>query len=808
MNEPTRVAQVLLLTGGALAYRTLAYAVPEPMRAALQPGAGVLVPLQNRPALGLVLCIDTLENAETLDYPLRPIEGVLSQPLLDDALLHLMRLMERTLLCSPAEAARVVLPTAARYRLRAVIELVEPLPSLRSAAQRMTAEALRRHGGRASLATLKRELAAAIWQPGLRGLREKGCVRTRYELAPPPPPAQPEPQVELVATPNALEAFFAEATRTPAQATLVTHLLEHPEGRLPRAELLRATGVSFQTLRNLESRGVVRSTRANAEPIAPVATPPMLTPAQQRAVNTLRDALARSVYQPFLLYGITGSGKTEVYLRAAAECLRLGRTVLFLVPEIALTAQLSHAVRERFGASVAILHSQLSASERYAHWLRIKQGDAPIVVGARSAIFAPLPHLGLIILDEEHETAYKQSTAPAYHARVLAEARARSASAVLLLGSATPALETFYRAEQGLLQRLDLPERVGGATLPETRLVDLRGKPFQPISPELLDALRATLAQGNQAILFLNRRGFAPMLLCRECGYAPMCPNCSVSLVYHRSASPFLLCHHCRHRQTPPRVCPQCGGLELRPFGVGAQRVEALLQQLLPEVRAARLDRDAFLRRGQYLQILSEFRAGNLQVLIGTQMAARGLDFPRVTLVGVISADTGLYLPDFRASERVFQLLTQVIGRAGRRAERGLAIVQTYNPDHPAVQCALRQDYEAFYRQELALRREAGYPPFTRLVNLISTDPSAAAAERLLAQVAEQLESQRGHELLQVLGPAPAPLERLEGQYRVHLLLKCAPDAEPTPLLAPVLDALAPAERARIKVDIDPLQIL
>jgi primosomal protein N' (replication factor Y) len=287
-----------------------------------------------------------------------------------------------------------------------------------------------------------------------------------------------------------------------------------------------------------------------------------------------------------------------------------------------------------------------------------------------------------------------------------------------------------------------------------------------------------------------------------------MCPNCSVSLVYHRGATPFLLCHHCGHREHPPTVCPRCGGLEVRPFGVGAQRVEATLRELLPEVRVARLDRDAFQRRGQYLQILSDFRAGALQVLIGTQMAARGLDFPRVTLVGVISADTGLYLPDFRASERVFQLLTQVIGRAGRREQRGRALIQTYNPDHPAIQCALRQDYEAFYRQELALRREVGYPPFVRLASIQSQHATPPLAEQPLQQLADALAPHIGGQLLQVLGPAPAPLERLQGQYRYHLLLKCAPDTEPAELLAPALETLTPDARVRLRIDIDPMHLL
>jgi primosomal protein N' (replication factor Y) len=809
MESVMTVADVLLLTGSALAYQTLTYAIPEPFLVAVRPGAGVLVPLQNRLALGLVMQTRRMEDPSALGYPLKPIEGILNQPLLDATLLNLMHQMERSLLCSPAEAAQTVLPTGVRYRLRAVIELKGSVPSLRSPAQRMTVEAIQRHGGRVSLATLKRELAAAIWQPGLRGLREKGCVHTRYELEPPPPPARPEAITELTAPPEALDRFFAnEAARAPAQAALLMHLLEHPEGRQPRTELLQETGVGPQSLRALESRGLVRTVYADTPPSPAITPPPTLTPAQQSAVETLTRALRAGNHQAFLLYGVTGSGKTEVYLRAAAECLRMGRSVLMLVPEIALTAQVSQAFRERFGSTVAIWHSQLSPSDRYVQWLRIQRGDAPVVVGARSALFTPLPNIGLIIVDEEHETSYKQSHAPTYHARTLAEVRARDADAVLLLGSATPALETFYRVEQGLLQRIDLPERVGGTPLPEVQLVDLRGRPFQPISHELLDALQATLRRGEQAILFLNRRGFAPLLLCRECGYTPMCPNCSVTLVYHRGATPFMFCHHCGHRQPPPTTCPQCGGIEIRPFGMGTQRVEMALRQLLPDVRTARLDRDAFQRRHQYLQILSEFRAGNLDVLVGTQMAARGLDFPRVTLVGVISADTGLYLPDFRASERVFQLLTQVVGRAGRREQRGYALIQTYNPDHLAVQCALRQDYEAFYRQELELRREVGYPPFTRLVNLLCTDTNAAAAEHPLTQLVQWLEPFVGDALLQILGPAPAPLERLENRYRYHLLLKFAPDAEPAEFLAPVLAQLAPEDRARVKVDIDPVQLI
>ncbi|MEN3001733.1 MAG: primosomal protein N', partial [Armatimonadota bacterium] len=535
---------------------------------------------------------------------------------------------------------------------------------------------------------------------------------------------------------------------------------------------------------------------------------PSPTQAQQAAIRALHQAIEAGRYHAFLLYGVTGSGKTEVYLQAAAAALRAGRTVLFLVPEIALTAQLTAAFRERFGSAVAVLHSQLNPSERYAHWLRVRAGQTPIVVGARSAIFAPLRALGLIVLDEEHEPAYKQGQTPYYHARQLAEVRAREERAVLVLGSATPALETFYRAQQGELQLLRLPERIGGTPLPEVELIDMRTQPRLALSPLLLEAIRETTARGQQVILFLNRRGFAPMLLCRECGHVPMCEQCAVSLTYHVAGERVLRCHHCNARVAAPSLCPNCRGTQIAPYGIGTQRVEMTLKRLLPNLRVARLDRDVLNRRDLYLQLLQAFRAGELDVLIGTQMVARGLDFPRVMLVGVLNADTALHLPDFRAAERTFQLLMQVAGRAGRREQQGRTLIQTFNPDHHAIQFAAQHDYEGFYQHELEARREPLYPPFCRLVNLVARDANPERAFRVLRCMADALESIRDDTLLQVLGPAPTPLERVEGQYRYHLLLKFAPESEPAPLLHEALTALEPRNRATLQIDIDPISLM
>ncbi len=872
-------AEVLVFTGGELEYRTLTYFIPDALSEQVQVGAGVVVPLLSRQALGVVLSRDSLP---TPDETLKPILAVLNQPLLSGVLLSLTEWLTRTQLCSPAEAVQTVLPSTVRYHLQSVFVLREPLPTLRSRNAQIVAETLRAMGGRATLEMLQKRLASAILRPGLNYLRQQQFVETFYELAPPPVLERGTVWVEVIADSEALEAFFTtHAQRATAQSALLTQLLLHPEGRRPERELLDETGVSVQALRALEARGLVRRVRimgsgifegsgqwaggsgenalTHPSPPSPEAsgeggshtplshsvgegqgvranTPlshsvgegqgvraetPLshsvgegqgvrvnLTPAQAEAVQTLRDAIQKGGYQPFLLYGVTGSGKTEVYLRASAEALRAGRTVLFLVPEIALTAQLSQRFRERFGESVAVLHSQLKPSERYAQWLRIYRGQAPIVVGARSALFAPLQNVGLIIVDEEHEPSYKQNHSPAYHARRLAEMRAREERATLLLGSATPAIETFHRAQQGELTLLNLPERIGGLPLPSIELIDLRGGRFQVITPPLLEAIRETVRSGRQVMLFLNRRGFSPILLCRECGHVPMCPNCSVALTYHKGAQNTLRCHHCGHQEGAPRQCPSCQGLSLLPFGIGTQRVEATLREKASDLRIARLDRDTVSGREGYLKILQGFRAGELDVLIGTQMIARGLDFPRVGLVGVISADTGLHLPDFRAGERTFHLLMQVAGRAGRHGQPGRALVQTYNPQHPAIAHAQRNDYLGFYQQELAVREMLLYPPFCRLVNLVAQHTNPTEAEGILNLLSQRLSEQVGTTLLQILGPTTAPLERVAGNYRYHMLLKFAPFVEPAESLNAVLNELTPRQRAMLTVDIDPIQLL
>jgi primosomal protein N' (replication factor Y) len=538
-----------------------------------------------------------------------------------------------------------------------------------------------------------------------------------------------------------------------------------------------------------------------------------LTKDQGRALDAIIRGLKGTGSDRFLLHGVTASGKTEVYLHALEACAASGRQGMLLVPEISLTAQMMDTVKSRFGSRVAVLHSALSDGERYDEWMRIRRGEVAVVVGARSAVFAPLKRIGLILLDEEHETSYKQENAPRYHTRDVAARRAQLDGGVLVLGSATPSVETYYWAQQGVLNLLEMPIRIDDRPLPDVRIVDLRAPEGTPhvFSEELVQALEQRLRNREQAILFLNRRGYATFVLCRDCGYTAMCPNCSVTLTYHH-AQRILQCHHCDHRRRAPVKCPKCNSERIRHFGLGTEKLEEECRRLFPEARLLRMDRDTTSRKGSHRELLSAFRQGEADVLIGTQMVAKGLDFPRVTLVGVIAADTALNLPDFRASERSFGLIAQVAGRAGRGDLPGEVIVQTFNPEHYSLRAAAHHDYQGFYMQEIEYRRENGlnYPPFSRLANLVISDPSREAARDRAHEVAEAVKEwiEREGGKVQVLGPAPAPMERIKGKHRWHLVLK-APDLRAlNKALRPALEGLDRKSRQGLTVDVDPVNLM
>ena len=588
---------------------------------------------------------------------------------------------------------------------------------------------------------------------------------------------------------------------------------------IPLAQL----GGSLSIWRGLEEKKLIELTTVEVqrrpESAVPLAkqTPITLMPQQQNAVKVISAALEEKKATTILLHGVTASGKTEVYLAAIQKCLDAGKRALVLVPEIALTAQTVDIFQRRFGEKVAILHSALGGGERFDEWRRVRAGDADIIVGARSAVFAPCDNLGLIIIDEEHDSSYKQDNTPRYHARAVATRRANLENAVLVLGSATPSMESFLAAKQNKFTLVEMPLRVEGRALPEVEIVDMtsavKGGEMPILSERLKDEIVATLGQNKQVILFLNRRGFATYVQCVGCGHVEQCPNCDIALTYHRGAE-LLKCHHCGHAQRTPETCPECNGWMLGFTGTGTEKVQGEVQNLLGQkelshIHIPRLDRDTTTTKGSHAKILNTFRRGESQILIGTQMVTKGLDFPNVTLVGVISADTGLNVPDFRASERTFQLLSQVAGRAGRGDTLGKVLIQTLTSDHYAIEAARLHDYHLFANEEITLRQSPPYPPFSYLANLMVSDSDAQKAKSRIEAIALHLqtaiiETGEGTELL---GPVKCPLARVKNKFRFHLLLR----DRNRPRLHQVLDALTTlptANQEGMLIDVDPMSIM
>ena len=576
-----------------------------------------------------------------------------------------------------------------------------------------------------------------------------------------------------------------------------------------------ACGDSQPQLKRLEELGLITSVKKevyrdpfNEHPVK-MDSPRILNSEQSLALDALKEGINSQEFSPFLLHGVTGSGKTEVYLQSIAYALRQGKAAMVLVPEIALTPQLVERFRSRFTCGIAVLHSALSNGERYDEWRRIRRGEAIIVIGARSAIFAPLENLGIIVVDEEHETTYKQSDGLRYNARDLALVLAKQHKGVVLLGSATPLATTVHAARAGRMKELILSARVNDRPMPETTLIDLRGRKNETLSPELVEALGNNLANGGQSLLFLNRRGFAPWLVCRDCGFILRCPNCSVTLTYHQRKKRHI-CHYCDHSIPAPSLCPECDGGEIGLFGVGTERLEEDVATLFPDARIARMDRDTTAGKGGHARILKKLESGAIDILIGTQMIAKGHDFPGVTLVGVVSADTTLNLPDFRGSERGFQLVSQVSGRAGRGDSPGKVLVQTLNPEHFALRAAVAHDYEDFYQQEIAERQDAGYPPFSYLAAIQFSSSSAKTVEKGAGTAAELLRKLRGKGgmRLEILGPAVPPMGMIRGRYRWQILLKSIRRDQLHRLLKKFRAEFSLPATLRMTIDIDPLELL
>jgi len=755
---------------------------PEAAKSA-RPGCRVLARFGGRLLTGVIVeCAPSPHFEGTL----HPIERLIdNEPALSTQLLEVLQEEAHELLCPPGIALASALPAGSTPRATRVYTLsARGRSALASGAVRGSSRAALAalESGSLTAGKFRRQLSAGeTGEKLIETLQRDGLIRAEIREAPPAVRAASRRWLCPAAGIDS-DASLAALTQAPKQGALLRELLAGGE----RPTDVLAQRFSPRVMRDLVARGLAcfeeRAAPRDVLGEPPEADRPLeLTSMQASALSPIEHAIERGEARSFLLHGVTGSGKTEVYLRAVGAALARGRQALVLVPEITLTHQIVARLRGRFGDELAVLHSGLRPGERLEQWQRLRAGATPIAVGARSALFAPLEELGVIVIDEEHDGAYKNEEGFLYHARSLAARRARHAGCPLILGSATPSLESRFAADRGELERLVLSHRIGGRPLPAVEIVDLarererdpRGR-LPVLTHPLRRALAETLEEGGQAILFLNRRGFSTQVLCFDCGHAERCPHCDVALVYHATEQR-LRCHYCEHHTTPPECCNACGAPETSLLGLGTQRLEEEVQALFPQARCARLDRDTASRRGYTERVLGELQRGRLDILVGTQMIAKGHDFPGVRVVGIVAADVGLHMPDFRAAERTFQLLTQVAGRAGRDRAPGRVVVQTFVPSHYAIAPVQDHDYERFYAEELSHRASLNFPPFSAILHAMVSSEDLDRAKQGAEALAQRADERIGS--CQRLGPAPAPLARLRGRHRVQMLIKGPPEA-------------------------------
>ncbi len=744
---PCHVAEVVLFPPSKFLMHTLHYEIPENLSLDAEVGKPVLVPLRKTTKLGFVVARHSHSEIKNL----RPISSVVDEPaLFDERLVSLCKRMQDASACSFSEALHGALPLGGNIKYLKKVYLCNP--------DEVRAELARNNGN----------------------MREDEKKVLNFLLKNMPPSLSYMGRKLFISNPSAV-------IRNLEKKALVSssyHLLVTTKAK-------RTTAV-FPSVYHRQEEA------------------PFLTTEQSAAVGKIKQALAQESEKVFLLFGVTGSGKTEVYFHAMESAKKIGKSCLFLVPEIALSAQLEARLRSRFKDGVAVLHSALTHAQRLKEWLKIKEGQAALVVGARSAVFAPVKNLGLIVMDEEQEHSYKQESAPRYHAREIALMRAENENAVLVLGSATPSVESYYEMMNGHFEKLYLSSRVEGLPMPSMDVVDMRQEWKKGnrscFSERLLQKIKTALDEKEQVLLFLNRRGYSSNMACRDCGYSYVCTSCCVSLVYHLKEN-VLRCHYCDATVIPSEKCPVCQGVNFMDKGTGTQRVEAELKRKIPGARILRMDMDTTKRRGSHHAIISAFEKREADVLIGTQMVAKGLDFPGVNLVGVMNADTGIHFPDFRSTERTFHLLMQVAGRAGRKNKQGEVIIQTYNPEHFSITCARDQNYDLFYEKELYARKMLRYPPFSTLVNVVVSAPSFLEAKQQAEKVKKTaVESVRG--IYEILGPAPCHLSKIRNQFRYHLLMKLNFASDTVPDMQKLYAAKKNSATTRVVVDVNPVDML
>lgn len=805
--------------------QTFTYRVPEPLMAAARVGCRALVPFASRQLTGYIVALNLSVDGELAEESIKDLAAVLDdEPIVIPEVLELTRWIADYYYAPWGEALKSALPAGINISTEALITITEAgrerLKRLDAARIERSSkwQALQIISGQPSLSA--RELHKSFTKPRVaaitRELEREGLVEIEQRLA--KPTLKPKRQNAV-----RLTGRTADGGRAISDAQQRVLDLLAARGAPPSlSELLEEAEVSASVVRTLERRGLVEifARDVRRDPLAHMprnteAQLLQLTPQQAEALAQIVAAMERGEYATFLLHGVTGAGKTEIYMRAMRAALEKGKTSLMLVPEIALTPMFSRRLREQFGDLVAIMHSSLSEGERLDEWKRIYEGDARVIIGTRSAVFAPIQNLGLVVVDEEHETSYKQEETPRYNGRDCAIMRALRVKAIVILGSATPSIESYHNAHTGKYHYIRLAERIGQRPLASVEIVDMRevfkrhGKQ-QVFSDELKQAMAEVKARDEQTIILLNRRGYSAFLLCRSCGNAVHCRDCDVTMTYHREVSR-LICHYCNYQTGVPHYCPACRGQYIYYVGEGTEQLEALAQQLFPDAHVARLDRDTTRKRGSYEKMIMEFAAGVIDILIGTQMVAKGHDFPNVTLVGVISVDAGLGMPDFRAAERTFQLLTQVAGRAGRGHNPGRVIIQTYHPEHYSLQHARNQDYLGFYQHEIHFRRAMYYPPFSVLVNIIVHHKELTRAMALSGELARQLRlAADDDKSVRILGPAAAPLSRLKGEHRLQILIKARARVRAREVLDLAMANLNAGQQdlTAITVEVDPVDLM
>ena len=806
--------------------KAFTYRVPPELNEAARVGCRVLAPFGARRLVGLIVGLK--DSFEPGSFEVKGLNDVLDlEPVVSREMLKLAEWMADYYLCPLGDALKAVLPAGLLQAPRKLVRLAtdraesEALHLERRAPRQAQILRFLAKCGRISVSELKRKIGAGNLLCSLNLLQRRGLV-TQHELL-----GSQRPQRKRVTYVHLTDDGEKTVGKPlgPTQQKCLSYLREKGS-RLPQAELLRHTGATSSTLKSLQKRNLVRLETKTVwrDYYGGAWQPPKqvtLNQEQQRAFDEIQKAIADERFRTFLVHGVTGSGKTQVYIESIKSVLQRGKSAIVLVPEIALTPQTVQRFRSHFKDRVAVLHSGMSAGERYDSWERLRRGEAVVAIGPRSAVFAPVRNLGLIVVDEEQEDSYKQQDpVPRYHARDVAVYRARLCNAVTVLGSATPSAESYSNALLQKYHLLELTHRVDQVPLPEVTIVDLKkerrmsGKRETPILSRLLvRKLEEKLSRNEQIILLLNRRGFSSHIKCKECGHVEDCTNCEITLTYHLRGR-FLRCHYCGLTRKAPEVCPHCAGADILFRGWGTQQVEKALHETFPDARVVRMDLDTTSQKRSHDRILQDFGDGKYDILLGTQMVAKGHDFARVTLVGVINADVGLLIPDFRATERSFQLLTQVAGRAGRQDLPGEVIIQTYSPEEFALQCARTHDFKGFFNGDILARKELLYPPFGRLISILFRGEEEAHVRQAAFHYAGVLKKRNGRFV--VLGPSPAPISKIRNKFRWHVLLKSDRRADPAGKV--LREAVRQAEAqyrkkhavqgVQVVVDVDPVALL